>query len=71
MSHLKCIPVLPTQSEYSLGMLTDPGAIPSDALPPNDVDLESANIVICSTCRTYKPEGTHHCRYFSKPDSDS
>jgi hypothetical protein len=48
-SHAKC-------------MFTDPGAIPSSAVPPAEVQRTISVHAMCSHCETYKPPGAHHCR---------
>jgi hypothetical protein len=39
--------------------LTDPGSIPSSAVP---ITTNAPHYIMCSVCQTYKPERAHHCR---------
>jgi len=40
--------------------VTDPGSVPSSAVP---VQASMSKLQpMCSTCQTYKPPGSHHCR---------
>ncbi|KAK8795589.1 hypothetical protein WA158_000246 [Blastocystis sp. Blastoise] len=48
ISHFKC-------------MLSDPGAVPQDACPPSELNMDLTRVVMCSNCNCYKPEGAHHC----------
>lgn len=48
-SHAKC-------------MFTDPGTIPSSAVPPAEVQRTISVHAMCSHCECYKPPGAHHCR---------
>lgn len=40
--------------------LTDPGSVPSDAVPYQTIGIPYHNM--CSQCQTYKPAASHHCR---------
>ncbi len=47
---------------------TDPGSVPSSALPPmlanqnNEEQQQEIYHAMCSICQTYKPPKAHHCR---------
>ena len=45
--------------------LTDPGAIPQSAVPPEEVRKAMGRdntLSMCSQCQTFKPPMSHHCR---------
>ena len=43
-------------------MFTDPGAVPSTAVPVNSAARRNEVHLMCQACRSYKPPGSHHCR---------
>ncbi|GAX25659.1 hypothetical protein FisN_15Lh029 [Fistulifera solaris] len=48
-------------SSHAKTALTDPGAVPSSALPLPEHQHNTFHSM-CSQCQTYKPEKSHHCR---------
>ena len=44
-------------------MLTNPGAVPPNAMPPEDAPSASTSgpLPMCDKCRAYKPPHAHHC----------
>ena len=56
--HISCCTL--ALASHMKTMLTDPGAVPSTAVPL--VTTGIAYHTMCSLCRSYKPNGTHHCR---------
>ncbi|KAL7521880.1 hypothetical protein ACHAWX_006572 [Stephanocyclus meneghinianus] len=49
-------------ASHAKTMFTDPGAIPQCAVPVNSAGRRNEVHAMCSTCRSYKPPGSHHCR---------
>eukprot|EP00804_Cyclotella_cryptica_P009240 CCRYP_016745-RA/>CCRYP_016745-RA protein AED:0.13 eAED:0.13 QI:0/0.77/0.9/1/0.77/0.9/10/1749/416 len=49
-------------ASHAKTMFTDPGAIPQCAVPVNSAGRRNEVHTMCSTCRSYKPPGSHHCR---------
>jgi len=61
-------------------MFADPGAVPSDASPLDNVvgerdeeedEEEGAmgDLTLCGRCAAYKPPRSHHCRVFTQTTS--
>jgi uncharacterized paraquat-inducible protein A len=42
--------------------LTDPGSVPSQAIPSERQRLLRDSHSMCGQCQTFKPPGSHHCR---------
>lgn len=42
--------------------LTDPGAVPTAAVPTAVQRASAQKLSMCSQCQTFKPPGSHHCR---------
>jgi len=42
--------------------LTDPGAVPTSAVPTAEQRSTAAKLTMCSQCQTFKPPLSHHCR---------
>jgi hypothetical protein len=42
--------------------LTDPGSVPSSAIPSERQRLLRDSHSMCGQCQTFKPPGSHHCR---------
>ena len=42
--------------------LTDPGSVPSAAVPTEAQRMSSKKLSMCSQCQTFKPPLSHHCR---------
>lgn len=42
--------------------LTDPGAVPSSAVPTTQQRRSATKLSMCSQCQTFKPPASHHCR---------
>lgn len=42
--------------------LTDPGAVPSAAVPTTEQRMFYTKLSMCSQCQTFKPPLSHHCR---------
>lgn len=50
-------------ASHAKTMFTDPGAIPSEAVPPASLFQQGVTThAMCSHCQTYKPPNSHHCR---------
>lgn len=42
--------------------LTDPGAVPTAAVPTQEQRSSAQKLSMCSQCQTFKPPFSHHCR---------
>lgn len=42
--------------------LTDPGGVPTAAVPTQEQRLSGQKLSMCSQCQTFKPPFSHHCR---------
>ena len=42
--------------------LTDPGSVPTAAVPTREQRLHATKLSMCSQCQTFKPPFSHHCR---------
>mmetsp|Transcript_30964 Transcript_30964/g.64728 ORF Transcript_30964/g.64728 Transcript_30964/m.64728 type:complete len:336 (+) Transcript_30964:410-1417(+) len=49
-------------ASHAKTMFSDPGAIPQCAVPVDSAARRLEAHTMCSTCRSFKPPGTHHCR---------
>ena len=46
-----------------VGVFTDPGSVPSNAIPLINEDIEDRQLLMrCGICDAYKPPKSHHCK---------
>ena len=49
-------------ASHAKTMFTDPGAVPQCAVPIDSAARQHEEHIMCRNCKSYKPQGSHHCR---------
>mmetsp|Transcript_18763 Transcript_18763/g.30651 ORF Transcript_18763/g.30651 Transcript_18763/m.30651 type:complete len:412 (+) Transcript_18763:25-1260(+) len=62
LAYFYCTICVLALASHAKTTFTDPGAVPSCAVPIDSAARQNETHVMCRSCKSYKPPNSHHCR---------